>query len=292
MMWEAAARKTREQGGDILLGHQVTSLRYDNESELWSVGCSKEDGSKITIGGTHVISSAPIKHLAATLSTELSENSLLSATSLRYRDFLVVALILLDRHLFDDNWIYIHDPSVKVGRVQNFKSWSPEMVPDQSMCCYGLEYFCFEGDGLWVNSDDALIELAKTELIKLGLAHDGDIIDGSVVRQAKAYPVYDADYSLHVENVRREIELRFPTLNLVGRNGMHKYNNQDHAMMTSMLTVKNILAGKRIYNVWRVNQDAEYHESDPDGQEDIESALSGGLRSVPTPVKIKQSRPD
>jgi protoporphyrinogen oxidase len=243
------------------------------------------DGAVGTVEGTHVISSAPIKQIAAALTPALSPAALKSAGSLRYRDFLVVALILNDRQTFDDNWIYIHDPSVKVGRVQNFKSWSPEMVPDQSLCCYGLEYFCFEGDGLWTSTDEALIDQAKRELVALKLAEMDDILDGSVVRQAKAYPVYDSDYTDHVETVRAELEAKFPTLFPVGRNGMHKYNNQDHAMMTAMLTVENIDAGERLYDVWRVNQDAEYHEAGIDHSLDnVESALSGGLRSVPTKI--------
>jgi protoporphyrinogen oxidase len=154
---------------------------------------------------------------------------------------------------------------VKVGRVQNFRSWSPEMVPDPTLACLGLEYFCFEGDGLWTAPDSELVALAKREIAQIGLASADAVIDGVVVRQPKAYPVYDHDYRAHVEAVRREIEARFPSLHLVGRNGMHKYNNQDHAMMTAMLTVENILAGERKFDVWNVNEDAEYHEETREG---------------------------
>jgi protoporphyrinogen oxidase len=189
-------------------------------------------------------------------------------------------LILKDHGTFSDNWIYIHDPSVRVGRVQNFKSWSPDMVPDPAMCCYGLEYFCFEGDGQWTSSDAALIEQAKQELAKIGLARAEDVEDGCVVRQVKAYPVYDDDYAEHIAVVRAELESRFPTLHLVGRNGMHKYNNQDHAMMTAMLCVENILADRKIYDLWNVNQDAEYHEAGSPGQQ----TGASGLRLVPTRV--------
>src|SRR5262249_9058430 len=150
---------------------------------------------------------------------------------------------------------------VKVGRVQNFKSWSPEMVPDPSLSCYGLEYFCFEGDGLWNSPDENLIQLARTELEKIGLAQPGDVFDGCVVREKKAYPVYDDAAATPVETICKELVERFPTLYLVGRNGMHKYNNQDHAMMTAMLCVENIVAGSRVYDLWKVNQDAEYHEA-------------------------------
>jgi protoporphyrinogen oxidase len=172
--------------------------------------------------------------------------------------------------LFADNWIYIHDPSVKVGRVQNFGSWSPEMAPPGSTCL-GLEYFCFEGDGLWTMSDDELIALATREVAKVGLVSAADVIGGCVVRQPKAYPVYDDAYRDHMATIRRDLESSYPTLHLIGRNGMHKYNNQDHAMMTAMLAARNILAGERIYDIWQVNEDAEYHEA---GASSAQAALA------------------
>ena len=176
-------------------------------------------------------------------------------------------MILRERNRFDDNWIYIHDPDVKVGRVQNYKSWSPDMVPDANFCSYGLEYFCFEGDGLWAAKDEDLIGLATTELAKVGLARSEDVVDGCVIRQPKAYPVYDDDYQRHVEVVRQALETHCPNLHPVGRNGMHKYNNQDHAMMTAMLAARNILAGKKTYDVWSVNDDCQYLEGvDKKGQ--------------------------
>jgi protoporphyrinogen oxidase len=190
--------------------------------------------------------------------------SLFHARALRYRDFLTVALMVNKPDLFPDNWIYIHDPTVRVGRVQNFGSWSPEMVP-AGMSCLGLEYFCFEGDGLWASPDADLIALAKAECARIGLIGVADVVDACVVRQAKAYPVYDDDYRQNVQMVRRDLEQSYPTLHLVGRNGMHKYNNQDHAMMTAMLTARNIVAGERVYDVWNVNEDAEYHEAGSSG---------------------------
>jgi protoporphyrinogen oxidase len=210
----------------------------------------------------------------------VSESVLGAAKSLKYRDFLTVVLILKDRNAFSDNWIYIHDPTVKVGRVQNYKSWSPEMVPDPGSCCYGLEYFCFEGDRLWTMSNAELMELGTRELETIGLAYGKDVLDGCVVRQPKAYPVYDEGYAAHVETIRVALRERYPNLHLVGRNGMHKYNNQDHAMATAMLTVKNILAGRLLYDVWQVNQDAEYHEA---GTAGAQSALSA-LRSTPSRI--------
>jgi protoporphyrinogen oxidase len=148
------------------------------------------------------------------------------------------------------------------------------MVPDPSMACYGLEYFCYEGDGLWTSRDEDLVELGKKELEQIGLVKASEVLDGCVVRQSKAYPVYDEGYAENVEKVRREVESRYPGLHLVGRNGMHKYNNQDHAMMTAMLCVKNIVAGQPLYDVWRVNQDAEYQEAG-------ERSAQSGLRDVP-----------
>jgi protoporphyrinogen oxidase len=279
MMWEACAERVKAQGGAIEMARKVVGCSYDAESELWTVTHRGATGDIRQTPARHVISSAPMRQLARGITPRLSDTALKAADALKYRDFLTVVLILKDRNAFDDNWIYIHDPSVRVGRVQNFKSWSPEMVPDPAMTCYGLEYFCFEGDGLWSTSDDGLIELAKQELAKIGLAGAADVVDGCVVRQPKAYPVYDDDYAAHVDTLRKELETRFPTLHLVGRNGMHKYNNQDHAMMTAMLCVENILAGRPVYDLWRVNQDAEYHEAGTAGQQG-----ATGLRLVPTRV--------
>ena len=195
--------------------------------------------------------------------------SSLQASNLRYRDFLTVALMVKSEDLFPDNWIYIHDDRVQVGRVQNFRSWSPEMVPDEDMACVGLEYFCFEGDGLWSSDDQDLIAQATKEMEILGLCDPKQVVSGAVVRQEKAYPVYDDEYESNVDTMRVELEEKFPTLHLVGRNGMHRYNNQDHAMMTAMLTVENILAGERVYDTWCVNEDAEYHEAGDEGEEKV-----------------------
>jgi len=265
MMWELCTEKVHQLGGEVLLGRRVVGCRFDSARNLWIVVARTANGETEEYCGEHLISSMPIRELVAHLEPRLPEPTLIAARSLRYRDFLTVGLIVRDRGRFSDNWIYIHDPGVKVGRVQNYKSWSPEMVPDPAYCSYGLEYFCFEGDGLWTMRDDDLIQLAKEEIQKIGLAAGQDVVDGCVIRQAKAYPVYDDAYQQHVETVREALEQAFPTLHLVGRNGMHKYNNQDHAMMTAMLTARNILAGERKYDVWAVNQDAEYHEAGPAG---------------------------
>ena len=279
MLWEAAAAKIAANGGSVHLGETVVGVARQPAGG-WQVTSQAADGSRRSFACDHVISSMPMKALSGALSPPVPAPVAEAAAALRYRDYLVVALILKDRHLFDDNWIYIHDPEVKVGRIQNFKSWSPEMVPDPSLNCYGLEYFCFEGDGLWTSTDADLLALAQAELIKLGLGQAEDIIDGTVVRQPKAYPVYDANYQTHVETMRAAFDADYAGLHLVGRNGMHKYNNQDHAMMTAMLTVQNILAGHQVYDVWCVNQDAEYHKAGAAGAErrldaDHRAVLSG-----------------
>jgi protoporphyrinogen oxidase len=276
MMWERCAEEIRRMGGKVLLGQRVTGCRYDASSRTWTV---TTDGGEI-FSGEHVISSMAIQGLARAIEPKFSAPAMRAAQSLKYRDFLTVGLILKDRDAFSDNWIYIHDPRVKVGRIQNYKSWSPEMVPDAEHCCYGLEYFCFEGDGTWNMQDADLIELAKRELQQIGLAQVEDIIDGYVIRQVKAYPVYDDEYATHVAAVRAEVDQRCPNLHLVGRNGMHKYNNQDHAMMTAILTARNIIAGAQHYDVWQVNQDAEYHEAGGAGEQSV-----SGLRIVPARVR-------
>jgi len=268
MMWEAAAAKVTERGGQILMGRELVELAYDEAHKLWRIGVATSDGKRESYTARHVVSSAPVRELVNKLSPK--PISLLHARALRYRDFLTVALMIDKTDVFADNWIYIHDPSVKVGRVQNFGSWSPEMAP-AGMTCLGLEYFCFEDDGLWTMSDEELIALATREVAKVGLVAAADVVDGCVVRQQKAYPVYDDAYRDHMATIRRDLEQSYPSLHLIGRNGMHKYNNQDHAMMTAMLTARNILAGERIYDIWQVNEDAEYHEA---GASSAQAALS------------------
>jgi len=280
MMWEVCAEKVRTLGGTVAMGQKVTKCHWDETTSQWTVEHIGTDGKSHTIQARNVISSTPIRTLAVMLSPQISSEATVAANGLKYRDFLTVVLIYRHADTFSDNWIYIHEPGVKVGRVQNFKSWSPEMVPDPATACYGLEYFCFEGDGIWSAKDEDLIAMAKVEMETLGLAKSADFTEGTVVRQPKAYPVYDYDYTGNVTAVRTDLEKRFPTLHLVGRNGMHKYNNQDHSMMTAMLCAKNIQAGKKVYDLWQVNEDAEYHESG------ARAANTGttGLRSVPEKV--------
>ncbi len=281
MMWEACAEKTKAMGGQIEMGSKVVGLDYDSANETWTVSFKNQQGETQTLEAEHVISSAPMRELVRGIRPAVSEAAKTAADSLKYRDFLTVMLIVKNRDAFHDNWIYIHDPNVKVGRIQNFRSWSPEMVPDEDKACYGLEYFCFEHDGVWDAKDEELIKLAEKELLQIGLAKSGDVLDGTVVRQKKAYPVYDDDYATHVETIAEELDSRYPNLHLVGRNGMHKYNNQDHAMMTAMLCVENILADTKLYDLWEVNSDAEYHEG---GSAAAEETRGTAIRDVPTRV--------
>jgi protoporphyrinogen oxidase len=267
MMWDAAAKRVREQGGVLRMGQRVSALALDPVSKVWSVEHQSADGERHVFEADHVISTAPLRELMQALSPAVSPAALEAAKRLRYRDFLIVVLIAKDDGKFRDNWIYIQDAEVKVGRIQNFKSWSPEMVPDPSYSSYGCEYFCQMGDGLWESSDEELTRLARREMSSIGLIDEAAVVDAVVVRQPKAYPVYDFEYAKNVEVLRAELAERYPGLHAVGRNGMHKYNNQDHSMMTAMLCARNIVAGKDVYDLWRVNQDAEYHEEGERGQD-------------------------
>jgi protoporphyrinogen oxidase len=256
MMWEVCAQKAIDSGARIQMNSAVKGLQFHKQNIQWSVNLADNNTHE---GFDHIISSAPIYDLIPGIQPQVNAPALQAAKGLNYRDFITVVLILKNAQPFTENWIYIHEPSVKVGRIQNFKSWSREMVPDQSMDCYGLEYFCFEGDGMWTMKDPKLIELATKELLSLGLAKKETVTDGYVVRQPKAYPVYDQGYKEKISVIKDELK-NYPNLHLVGRNGMHKYNNQDHSIMTAMLVAKNIEANETIYDPWKVNQDAEYIE--------------------------------
>ena len=273
-MWERARDRIVENGGTVLMGATITRLTQHAETGRWVAIVTDAEGKEQKITAAHVVSSMAMNELVKLVGAD-SDPAMQQATAgLKYRDFLIIGLIARGKERFTDNWIYIHDPDVKVGRIQNFKSWSPDMVPDPDTACYGMEYFCFEGDGLWSAPDSELIELAKSEIARLGLVAEDAIIDGSVVRQKKAYPVYDDMYQFHVDTIREGLTERFTNLHLAGRNGMHKYNNQDHAMMTGLLTAKNIIAGAEVYDTWGVNQDAEYHEGGSAGAEDVSERLT------------------
>ena len=260
-MWEAARDRIREMGHPVLMKHHATAIETATDPVT---GAVRATGVRATgpegetlIAADHVISTMPVRSLVRALSPAVPAEYREAAEGLRYRDFLVVALILDADKLFPDNWVYIHTPGVKVGRIQNFNNWSPAMVPEPGRTCLGLEYFCFQGDGLWESSDADLITQAKAELDQLGLAPDTTVVDGTVIRQTKAYPIYDAAYRAHLDKVRECIDA-IPNLHTVGRNGMHKYNNQDHSMLTAMMAVWNMQGAT--HDIWEVNTDFEYHE--------------------------------
>jgi protoporphyrinogen oxidase len=220
--------------------------------ELSAAGVTYEPG--------HVISSLPLRTLVAVSRPLPPAEVVAAAQGLRYRDFLTVAVVVDGEDAFPDNWIYIHEPGVRVGRIQNYRSWSPWMVPDEDKACLGLEYFCFEGDELWSMDDDDLVALARRELEQLGLVPAGKVERGYVVRVPKAYPMYDSDYACRVETIRAWLD-GIENLHQVGRNGLHRYNNSDHSSLTAMRAVENILLGAD-HDIWAVNADSAYHEED------------------------------
>jgi protoporphyrinogen oxidase len=254
-MWETCRDLIAKCGHSVRMGHAVTRLDLTND-QVTSVTATTDQGD-VVLPVDHVISSMPLRTLVRNLRPALAAEATTAAEGLTYRDFLVVALMLKRDRLFPDNWIYIHTPGVKVGRIQNFNNWSKAMVPVPGITCLGMEYFCFEGDGLWSSADADLAALAASELHQLGLAHKDDVVDAKVVRVPKAYPIYDSAYQGHLEHVRAHLDA-VSNLHTVGRNGMHKYNNQDHSMLTAMMAVDNMLGGS--HDIWSVNTDYEYHE--------------------------------
>lgn len=280
MMWNAAAQRVSDSGNTVRLNSDVMRIhRTGNRvGGVTFVSSSRTE----TMSATDFISSMPVTELINKLDPPPPSEVLNAARQLHYRDFITVCLIVDKATLFPDNWIYVHDPSVKLGRVQNFKNWSPDMVADQAKSSLGLEYFCTEGDDLWNMTDAALIELGKEEIEKIGLARQADVIDGCVVRVPKAYPVYDSEYQGYLETVKGYLAT-LENLQTIGRNGLHRYNNQDHSMLTGMLAVRNMLDGER-NDLWRVNAEEEYLEevkakTDKDPQE-ITQLIEGTLVRV------------
>lgn len=255
MMWDAFHHHLVRSGGVLKFGAGVTRLEHAH-GRIVSVEY-QHDGTRERVPVSAVIATLPLRELIHSLSPPPPPDIVAAADRLHYRDFLTVALIIDAPTLFPDNWIYVHDSRVKLGRIQNFKNWSPAMVPDASKTCLGLEYFCFEGDGLWTMSDDDLIRLGTREVTEIGLLNGAKVVDGTVVRMPKAYPVYDEGYETAVETVSRYLS-GFSNLQVAGRNGLHKYNNQDHSMVTALLAAQNVLGAH--HDVWAVNADDEYHE--------------------------------
>ena len=256
MMWERCTELVRDQGSTVTLTTRVESITRGDQGAK-SVSVRDANGSQ-QYPCDHIISTMPINELLAVINPPAPPEVLAAAAGLKHRDFLTVAIVVPQEFAFPDNWIYIHAPDVRVGRIQNFGSWSPYLVKE-GRTCLGLEYFVSIGDDLWVMPDDDLIELAKREIATLGLADPTRVEAGFVVRMPKAYPVYDIDYQANVETIRTWLTQNMPNVHPVGRNGMHKYNNQDHSMYTAMLTVENIVDGTH-HDIWAVNVEEEYHE--------------------------------
>jgi protoporphyrinogen oxidase len=257
-MWERMRDEIVAHGGEVRLNAQVTRLRLDGGRVVEVVAGGE------TYTPSHVISSLPLRTTVGIAEPEPPADVRDAARGLRYRDFLTVALVIEDEQMFPDNWIYIHDPTVRVGRIQNFRSWSPSMVPNETDASIGMEYFCFEGDEVWSMADDDLVAMATREIQELGLARADRVKMGFVVRVHKAYPMYDAQYGERVQAIRGWLA-GIPNLIQVGRNGLHRYNNSDHSMLTAMRAVENILRGTD-HDIWAVNAESVYHEEHVDDE--------------------------
>lgn len=255
-MWERCTEIIEGNGSNVLMEMRVSLV--ENDGQKITKVIANKGGETFEVEAEQFISSMPVTVLARCMHPGPPQVVINAVKGLKYRDFLIVAIIVDQEDLFPDNWIYIHSPEFKVGRIQNFKNWSPAMVPDSSKTCLGLEYFCSEGDDIWSMTDEQLMSLASREIEGLGLVEQGTKVeDGTVIRQRKAYPVYDADYKMNLQ-VIRDYLAGFKNLQTVGRNGMHRYNNQDHSMMSGLLAAKNLLGGS--HDLWDINTEKTYHE--------------------------------
>src|SRR5215831_14686905 len=286
MMWKAVQEAIEQRNGRVQLNSEVIRINRTG-SRIDSISVAN-NGDQRTIQGTHFISSMPLTDFVKRLKPEPPSKVLKAAEQLKYRDFLTVCLIVNKPELFPDNWIYVHDPAVKVGRIQNFKNWSPDMVPDPRKTSLGLEYFCTEGDELWNMQDADLIEIAKREVQRIGLANYSDIESGCVFRVPKSYPVYDSDYRDSLATLK-EFVTSLENFQTVGRNGLHRYNNQDHAMLTGMLAVRNLAFGEH-NDLWSVNADQEYHEEIRAETEFVTPGIGEALEGVLAQVFMKLDR--
>jgi protoporphyrinogen oxidase len=259
-MWEEMARDITAHGGDIRLNAPVTKLVRNAEGIVTEVVAGGQ-----TLTPSYVISSLPLRTTVGIAEPEAPAEVRDAARGLRYREFLTVLLVIKGDDLFPDNWIYIHQPGVRVLRIQNFKSWSPWMVPNKEDASVGMEYFCFEGDELWNMDDDDLVKMASEEIEKLHLGISANVKFGFVERVHKAYPIYDEKYAERVTTIRNWLENNTKNLTQVGRNGLHRYNNSDHSMLTAMRAVDNILLGTD-HDIWSVNVESVYHEEIHDSE--------------------------
>jgi protoporphyrinogen oxidase len=275
MLWSRMREIVEQRGVPVILNAPVESIQ-------WQAGkvVSVQAGGK-TYHGAQFISSIPIRELIEKLDPAAQSVLLAAAGKFHYRDFILVALMVRGRNLFPDNWIYVHDPGVTAGRVQNYGNWSPEMTPNPNLTCLGVEYFCNSSDAIWKAADGDLIALAKREMVQLGLVHGQDVVDGAVVRMPKAYPVYDRDYKDGLAAVRKFLA-EVPNLQLVGRNGMHRYNNQDHSMLTAILAARNV-AGAR-FDLWNLSVDRDYLEAGAEISNEELAALEQNQPLVPKAI--------
>jgi protoporphyrinogen oxidase len=258
-MWQQMTDDILALGGEVRLNAPVTKLTIGNG------GVTEVIAGGETYHPSHVISSLPLRTTVGIADPEAPVDVRDAARGLRYREFLTVLLVIDGPDLFDDNWIYIHQPGVRVLRIQNFKSWSPWMVPNDRDASIGMEYFCFEGDELWNMNDDDLVKMASKEIEKLHLAKAKDVKFGFVARVHKAYPIYDELYAERVATIRTWLET-IDNLTQVGRNGLHRYNNSDHSMLTAMRAVDNILLGTN-HDIWAVNAESVYHEEHQENED-------------------------
>ncbi|MFO0839364.1 MAG: NAD(P)/FAD-dependent oxidoreductase [Phycisphaerae bacterium] len=278
MMWERCEELLAKSGNPTHRGIRVDKIRH-RTGRVEAVYGEKDGGERVEVGGDHFISSMPMREMINAMDPAPPAEVLKAANSLRYRDYLTVVLIAERDAIFPDNWIYIHSPEVKMGRVQNYKNWSPHMVPDAKRTSLGLEYFLWDKDDEWRWPNERLIELGVRECAQIGLAQPNEIADGTVVRMPKAYPVYDQEYQHHVDVIRRWLET-LTNFQTVGRNGLHRYNNQDHSMVTAVYAARNIVGERN--DIWAVNTEMEYHEEDRKPKSAAKPTL--GDRMVPTRV--------
>lgn len=277
MLWNQVRERIEQRGGTVHLNSPVTKI-HRTGNRIDYVVASRNGGGETVIPGTDFISSMPVSEFIKKLDPAPAA-VLDAANKLAYRDFLIVCLIINRRNLFPDNWIYVHSPNVRVGRIQNFKNWSPDMVPDVTKTSLGLEYFCAEGDDIWSMPDGQLVELARRELKQIGLADSSDVIEGCVYRVPKAYPVYNSTYHGYLQIIREFLD-GLENFQTIGRNGLHRYNNQDHSMITGMLAVRNVVFGEK-NDIWAVNSDLRYQEEiQPDERKKDEKRLAETITRV------------
>jgi protoporphyrinogen oxidase len=306
MMWERCAGLVRAQGGKVVLETKVKAVHREPGRGATSVtavvtggygaGAGAPESSRTDVGAEetyacdHVVSTMPLSSLILAMDPPAPAHVQAAAKDLKYRDYLTVALVVPEDAGFPDNWIYIHSPEVLVGRIQNYGSWSPHLVKD-GRTCLGLEYFVFQGDDTWNLPDDELVALATKELATLGLVQPDQVERGFVVRMPKAYPFYDKAYHSNIDTIREWIAAEVPNVHPVGRNGMHRYNNQDHSMLTAMLSVENIVEGTH-HDVWQVNVEDDYHEEQTGRFSNDDATYPAGSSAPGSSASLTQAEVD